>query len=580
MRTAAILLSTCLALLLSACGSSNATAPGSPTAISVAPGATAGTAVVSFTAPTSVGTSPVTSYTVVASPGGPTATGTSSPITVTGLTPGATYTYGVVANSADGISAAATTGALRIYHVVETFREPMTQPNDTVFTGSFTFDTTSKAVSNLTGSLTQSMTKHANVYGPPMTTVALTHQLSSVTASPGGVDGLLVTTFALSTTHTLDPASGTTDPTGFAPGGTEYYGFGTGGANPMNAYAMIFVNTANPATVLVQAQLDKLAYADCTSGGVMMMHTCMTGTTVAGYGRPGTMNGQPVSQLVSDTPPVVPGAPTAVSVAPGATAGTAVVSFTAPASSGTSPVTDYTVFVTPGGIRANGTSSPITVTGLTPQTAYAYGVVARSRAGTSAAATTGALRFYSVVETFHEPVTQPNDTIFTGTFTLDTTSREVSNLAGSLTQSMTRQSGVYGPPMTTVTLANQLSEVAATLGGVDGWLVTTFALTSMHTLDPASGTTDPTGFAPGGTEYYGFGAGTPNPMNAYAMIFVNTADPTAALAQAQIDKLAYADCSPGGLMMMHTCMTGTTVAGYGRTGTMMGQPVSQVVTER
>jgi hypothetical protein len=67
--------------------------------------------------------------------------------------------------------------------------------------------------------------------------------------------------------------------------------------------------------------------------------------------------------------------------------------------------------------------------------------------------------------------------------------------------------------------------------------------------------------------------------NAYAMIFVNTADPTTALVQAQIDKLAYADCTAGG-MMMNTCMTGTTMAGYGRVGTMMGQPVSQVVTER
>ena len=50
-----------------------------------------------------------------------------------------------------------------------------------------------------------------------------------------------------------------------------------------------------------------------------------------------------------------------------------------------------------------------------------------------------------------------------------------------------------------------------------------------------------------------------NPGNAYAMIFVNTPDPTAPLTQAQIDKLAYADCAPGG-MMMATCMTGTTIS--------------------
>ncbi len=107
--------------------------------------------------------------------------------------------------------------------------------------------------------------------------------------------------------------------------------------------------------------------------------------------------------------------------------------------------------------------------------------------------------------------------------------------------------------------------------------MTTFAL-------PTTDTFDPSGFAPGGTQYYGLSTGAPNPKtggvgNAYAMIFVNTTDPAAELAQAQIDKLAYGDCTAGG-MMMTTCMTGTTVAGYGRAGTMMGQPVSQVTTAR
>jgi hypothetical protein len=63
------------------------------------------------------------------------------------------------------------------------------------------------------------------------------------------------------------------------------------------------------------------------------------------------------------------------------------------------------------------------------------------------------------------------------------------------------------------------------------------------------------------------------------MIFVNTANPTAALTQDQIDKLAYADCAPGG-MMGATCMTGTTEAGYGTVGTMSGYPVSQVITKQ
>ena len=272
-----------------------------------------------------------------------------------------------------------------------------------------------------------------------------------------------------------------------------------------------------------------------------------------------------------------PGAPINVSVAAGSTAGTAVVSFTAPTTG--DPATSYTVTVTPGGITATGTSSPITVTGLAPQTGYTYSVVATNATGSSPPATTGVLRFYSVVETFQEPMTQPNNTIFTGTFTFDTTNEVVSNLRGSITESMTKNGGVYGPPMTTVALSHQLDATAASLGGVDGLLVTTFALDTVNTFDPS-------GFSPADANrvYYGLSAGAPNPAsggtgNAYAKIFVNATDPTTALAQAQIDKLAYADCTAGG-MMMNTCMTGTTMAGYMQMGTMMGYPVSQVVTEQ
>jgi hypothetical protein len=54
---------------------------------------------------------------------------------------------------------------------------------------------------------------------------------------------------------------------------------------------------------------------------------------------------------------------------------------------------------------------------------------------------------------------------------------------------------------------------------------------------------------------------------------------TVASALAQIDKLACADCSAGG-MMGSTCVTGTTVAGHRTRGTMNGELVSQVVTAR
>ena len=78
----------------------------------------------------------------------------------------------------------------------------------------------------------------------------------------------------------------------------------------------------------------------------------------------------------------VPEAPTGVSAV--AVSGTsATVSFT-PASTGPVP-TSYTITSSPGGVTANGASSPVTVTGLSAATAYTFTIQAIGANGSSAA---------------------------------------------------------------------------------------------------------------------------------------------------------------------------------------------------
>ena len=86
--------------------------PDAPTITSAVGGMNAGT--VSFNAPVDNGGLNVTSYTVVANPGNISASGASSPITVTGLTNGTSYTFTVTATTLMGtsVSSAASSSVL------------------------------------------------------------------------------------------------------------------------------------------------------------------------------------------------------------------------------------------------------------------------------------------------------------------------------------------------------------------------------------------------------------------------------------------------------------------------------------
>ncbi|TVP00759.1 hypothetical protein AYI86_05235 [Shewanella algae] len=78
----------------------NAVVPGAPTSVNAV--ASDASATVSFSAPASTGGAAISSYTVTSSPGGLTASGAGSPLTVTGLSNGTDYSFTVSASNTAG----------------------------------------------------------------------------------------------------------------------------------------------------------------------------------------------------------------------------------------------------------------------------------------------------------------------------------------------------------------------------------------------------------------------------------------------------------------------------------------------
>jgi subtilase family serine protease len=84
--------------------SAAATVPDAPMNVTASAGNAQ--ASVSFSPPAASGGSPISAYTVTSTPDGKTATGTASPITVTGLTSGTAYTFAVAATNGQGVGEA------------------------------------------------------------------------------------------------------------------------------------------------------------------------------------------------------------------------------------------------------------------------------------------------------------------------------------------------------------------------------------------------------------------------------------------------------------------------------------------
>lgn len=351
--------------------------------------------------------------------------------------------------------------------------------------------------------------------------------------------------------------------------------FGPAPALEVYDRATVSATESSGLPVAYQSTTPSVCTVDATSGVVVALSAgdCTIAASAGGA--------QATQTFTVSTPAAVtaPGAPEGVTAWVGDATRTVMVDVGALRAGG-SPITGWTVSSSPPGLTATDTILPIAVSCPASCDGYRFAVVATSAAGMSPPSDPAAVvTRYRVVAIFREPDTQPNDTIFVGTFLLDSSAGTVSALHGKLSESMTGGLTPYpDDTMTWVPLGHQLSSVAVAIDGAAGSLVATFRLDKTDTLtrDPRYGGSD--GWSPGSGRGLYFGYPGANPGNAYVLIFVNTADPTAAPTQAQLDKLAYADCSPGG-MMGASCMTGTSIAGYGTPGTMGGYPFSQSTTK-
>ncbi len=302
--------------------------PGAPTDVTAVAGDTQAT--VSWTPPADDGGSAITGFTVLANPGPATASAsaTATSASISGLIDGTSYTFTVVARNAVGSSAPSA---------------PSSAVVPVAFSASSTIDASGGTLTIGEGTTAASLTIPAGAL-----TSAVTVTMTQTTlACPMGYD-------CFSAVYDFEPA-------------------GTAFALPVTV-SLPFQGSATTAALFWSRSGGLPGYERI--GGAVQGSAVVA--QVSHFSQGFTADGR------NYTDPTLPTAPTAVGASGGD--GVASVTWTAPASEGASPILEYTVTSTPGGLSTNVTSgTTVTVTGLTNGTTYTFVVSAINAEGTGPA---------------------------------------------------------------------------------------------------------------------------------------------------------------------------------------------------
>jgi len=473
------------------------TVPGAPTGVTAT--AASGSATVSWTAPATEGNE-VTGYTVTAAPGGATVTvpGTASSATVTGLTNGTAYTFTVTATDAAGTGTASAASA-----AVTPGPVPAPPVDVQATTGNATATVTWAAPASTGGS-------------------AITSYI--VTAVPGGATQTVSgTTLTATFTGLTDNTSyrftvvavnsyGDSAPSGSSPTVTP--------TAPLAPDAPFITNvTGEDSAVEVTwvppdtgtADLTGYTLTASTAGAVVSTtsepatatQATITGLTdgtpytftIAAENAVGTGVASPPSAPAVPLPATAPMAPAHVIAVP--QDGQLQVGWGAPPDGG-SPITGYTVTVSPAAVSAvsvAGNTTVATVTGLANGTAYTVSVTAANGAGTSPAGTAAPATPAAVIVP-GAPVSVAGSVTASGTVSVSWTPPMTPGTAAITGYTVTASTGgtvAATVPASTTACAGTPARCAVSVTGLTAATVYTFTVTAASSAgtSAASDATDP-----------------------------------------------------------------------------------------